>query len=144
MQLKKNSQNCLPENSALSDISIYKGNLTARNLVKNIAFIKKAFPVLPIDFYDLLTDRIKANNFSDERLNDAVNNVIDTCVYPQPTIAQFISFDKRIKVYDYSEYCKLCEEGQGKNYKPIKFKNRPAPVWIHINDIAIYNIKTEA
>ena len=51
MQLKKNSQNCLPENSALSDISIYKGNLTARNLVKNIAFIKKAFPILPIDFY---------------------------------------------------------------------------------------------
>jgi len=79
--------------------------------------------------------------FTDDRLRDAVRNVISTCVYPQPTIAQFISFDKRIKVYTYSQYCKLCDEGTGKNYHPVAIGENTHPVWVHENDINQYNLK---
>lgn len=138
----KKSSACLPTSSE-SSISIYTGELTAQCLVKSIAMIKKSFPSLPIGFYDVFTDRLRANGFTDERLSDAVVNVIDTCVYPAPTIAQFISFDKRIKTFTYDQYCKFCDEGTGKYYEPVKFKNRPVPVWIHVNDIVMYNIKSE-
>jgi hypothetical protein len=42
----------------------------------------------------------------------------------------------------FRSYCKFCDEGTGKYYEPIKFKNRPAPVWIHVDDIKKYKLKT--
>lgn len=126
-----------------NEISIYNGNLTAQCLVNNIAIIKKSFPSLPIEFYDVFMDRIKANKFNDDRLNDAVAHVIDNCVYPTPTIAQFISFDKKIKVYKYPEIVKMVEDGDPNafdRYKRIVINGLPEPVWIHVNDIAFYNL----
>jgi len=111
-----------------------------------VAIIKKSFPSLPIDFFDVFTDRLRANNFSDERLKDAVSHVIDTCVYPTPTIANFISWDRKFKVLNYEDMLKKTDELGSfvwDNYKPIKFKNRVKKVWIHINDIKQYNIKDE-
>jgi hypothetical protein len=126
------------------ELSIYKGELTAQCLVSSVATIKKSFPSLPIGFYDVFIDRLKANNFSDDRLIDAVAHVIDTCLYPTPTIANFISFDKRVKTYTYAQYTKLIDNGEnGANYQPVKFRNMPALVWVHVNDIAKYNIKSK-
>lgn len=131
-----------------SEISIYKdGPLTGTCLVNSIATIQKAFPSLPIGFYDVFTFRLAENGFTDDRLKDAVNNVIDTCVYPTPTIAQFISFDKRIKVYKYPEIIKMIEDGDLNafdRYKRIEMEGLPEAVWIHVNDIAKYNIKSKS
>jgi hypothetical protein len=124
-----------------NEISVYRGSLTDSNIVIELAKAKIAFPALPVDFFNMLSDRLKANGFTDDRLRDAVDHVIDTCLYPTPTIANFISFDKKIKLYTYDEYCKFCAEGVGGNYQPIKFPDRPKPVWIHVNDIAQYKIK---
>jgi len=126
-----------------NEISIYLGELNTKCIVGNVAKIKKSFPGLPIGFYDVFSDRITENGFCDDRLNDAVNYVIDNCVYPTPTIAQFISFDRKIKILNYNEYLKLCDDGIGNNYKPINFKDRETPVWIHVNDIKQFNIKSE-
>jgi hypothetical protein len=54
--------------------------------------IHKVYPSLSEGFYDILCDRIKAHNFTDYELTMAVNHVIDTCKYPIPLIAEFISF----------------------------------------------------
>ena len=99
--------------------------------------MKKSFPALPADFYDSLSERLKANGFCDERLNDAVNHVIDTCLYPTPTIANIISFDKTIKFKTHDEMCRDELWGQ---YLPVKFPDRPKVVWIHANDIANHGI----
>ena len=110
-----------------NEISIYSGSLNTDCIVSNTAKIKKAFPALPIDFFDVFTDRLKVNGFNDDRLRDAVDHVIDTCVYPTPTIAQFISFDKRYKIYTYEEMIGKSEEYGAKiweTYKSIKFPDR--------------------
>ncbi|MEN6569024.1 MAG: hypothetical protein ABFC18_03325 [Rikenellaceae bacterium] len=70
-----------------------------------------------------------------------MKHVICTCQYPQPTIANFISFDRRVKVYTYSEYCKLCDEGDGKNYQPVAIAGNTYPVWAHNNDINQYKLQ---
>jgi hypothetical protein len=125
-------------------LSIYSGKLSTKVIIDNVKKIKQAFPSLPNGFYDILSDRLKNCNFSDERINDAVNNVIDNCVYPQPTIAQFISFDRRIKLYTYEEMINKVN-GFGvkvwEDYQSVKFPDRDKPVWVSIDDIKKYHLK---
>lgn len=147
VQQIKNLPSSLPADLELkSEISIYKdGPLTGPCLVNSIAIIQKAFPSLPIGFYDVFTFRLAENGFTDDRLKDAVNNVIDTCLYPTPTIAQFISFDKRVKVFKYPDIVKMVEDGDMNafnRYKRIELPGLPEAVWIHVNDIAKFNIKS--
>jgi hypothetical protein len=127
--------------STSNEISTYKGELTTECIIRNTSAIRKSFPNLPIDFFDVFTDRVKANGFTDERLNDAVGHVIDTCIYPTPTIAQFISWDKKIKVFTYEEMLKKWDDGVKDAYQPIQFPDRSVPVWVHVNDIKMYNLK---
>lgn len=49
---------------------------------------------LPTDFQDLLLERMNANKFTDERLQRAVDGVIEHCTYPTPTIADFLKWDR--------------------------------------------------
>jgi len=128
-----------------TEVSLYKGELTTPVVIQSIARIKKSFPSLPVGFYEIFSERLKANGFNDERLQDATANVIDTCVYPTPTIAQFISFDKKVKVYKYPEIIKMVEDDPNAfgRYKRIVMKGLPEAVWIHVNDIAKYNLKSE-
>lgn len=81
-------------------VSRYRGPLTQLAIVKNTALIKKAFPALPLGFYDVLTDRLTEHGFCDDRLKDTVIHVINTCRYPTPTIADFISYDKKIPCFN--------------------------------------------
>lgn len=126
-----------------NEISIYKGSLNPSCVIANVSKIEKAFPSLPTEFYQVFAERIKANGFCDTRLNDAVNSVIDNCVYPSPTLAQFLSFDKKFKVYNYEEMVKKwIELGQDirKSYNAVKIVGRKKPVWAHIDDIQKYNL----
>jgi hypothetical protein len=94
-------------------ISLYSGELTARVVTQSMAKVKKAFPGLPIDFFTVLSERVAANGFTDERIQDAVNHVVDTCKYPTPTVADFMSFDKKRRIYTYAEMCNKVHEAGG-------------------------------
>ena len=126
-------------------ISVYSGELSTRTVIDGIKKIKAAFPNLPPDFYDILSDRIKENGFSDMRFVNAINHVIDTCKYPTPTIADFIGYDKQIKLYSHEEMlAKINFIGNSfrwDNYKPIKFRDREKLVWVHVDDISKYKLK---
>jgi hypothetical protein len=144
----KNLPDILQENTvqiAHNEISIYTDRLTSESIIKGIVKIKKAFPSLPIDFYEVFDERINENRFTDQRLKDAINNVIDNCIYPVPTIANFISFDKRVKVFTYDEMVKKCNESGPEtwnNYKGVLLPGNVKKVWIHINDIEKYKIES--
>lgn len=123
-----------------NELSVYKGDLTLKTIALSVAKIKKSFPSLPEGFYEIFAERLKANSFTDDRLKDAVAHVIDICPYPTPTIANFISFDKKIKLNNYEEMIKKVSEfGQEiwKSYKPVKFPEREKIVWVHIDDMKI-------
>ena len=138
------SINIFQSKDSPDEISLYKGPLTGPVLFRNVAKIQSAFPSLPQGFYDILTERLADTGFTDDRLNDAVNNVIDNCIYPTPTIAQFISWDKRVKVYKYPEIVKMLDDDPKAfdRYKRIEMEGLPEAVYIHINDIAKYKIES--
>jgi len=125
-----------------TEMSIYSGTLNTDCVISNVVKIKKAFPALPIGFYEVFDDRLREHGFNDDRLRDAVNHVIDTCPYPNPTIANFISFDKMFKIYTYDEMLKRADEGTGASLKALKFPDRDYPVWAHVDDIKKYCLKS--
>jgi hypothetical protein len=59
-------------------------------------------------------NRITANNFSDERLTDAVNNVIDNFQYKELNISDIIRWDKREKLISYQQLVSLVTSGKEK------------------------------
>ncbi len=125
------------------EISVYNDDLTTENIINGTVKLKKSFPALTGDFFDVLSDRIKDNKFTDKRLNDSINNVVDNCIYPTPTIAQFISFDKRIELYSYEEMLELNNQTQTafKTYKSVKIAGISRPMYANINDIEMYNLE---
>jgi len=111
----------------VNEISIYSGHLTPLGITESMIKIKRSFPELDKEFYDILQDRLKENKFCDSRLKDAVNHVIDHCVYPRPTIAEFISYDKRVRLYSYYEAVEYCTE---RNIKISDFFTKKDNFWV--------------
>ena len=67
---------------------------------------------MPLETFDILKDRFKANGFSDERLKASIDNVIDNYEGwdKLPNIANFIQFDKKVKLYTYTEFLHATKE----------------------------------
>jgi len=96
-----------------------------------------------MSFYEVLDERFADNKFTDERLRDAVNHVIDTCIFPTPTIAQFISFDRRYKVFTGEEMLKKMDEQGAEIRKCYQVLDVPELVYVHMNDVKKYNLKVK-
>jgi len=104
-----------------------------------------AFPQIEKQFADLLITRAKELNWTKQRLTDAINNLIDTCPYPQPTLANVLSFDKRIKTYTYEQMCNMAYEygsSVWENYKRLD-DDVARGRYAHVGDIQQYNLKTK-
>lgn len=105
-----------------------------------VATIKKAFPDLDPNFYDVLLEMAKEQGMTDTRLMDSVKNTIINCQYPTPTVANFLSYDKKIKLYDYSDMLKMHQLDRNvfKIYRPIIIHGQNKPLWAHKCDIENY------
>jgi len=124
-------------------ISGYRGVLTPEGFIKGVKRIKMAFPSLPPSFYEILSERIKELGFSDERFADAINYVIDTCTYPTPTVANFISFDKGARLYTHYELVKMMEDYCGNvwdDFKPVHIDGLSKPLFASLADIERYKL----
>ena len=87
------------------------------------------------EFYGLLADRVKELGFCDARLEASINNVIDECIYPKPTIAQFTKYNKLGRLFTYDEMTKKVHEANGMNI--FKYYNK------HKIDGVVYWVKKE-
>ena len=139
MSLHKSSQALSKTNDEYS-ITTYTGELTQENVVRNFARIKACFPAISPEFYKVLMERIKEKGFSDDRLSDSVNNLIDNFQYPNPTLANILSFDKRVKILDYNQVCNLIhkQEASFDNFSKIFIGEKM--FYVRTSDKEIYNI----
>jgi hypothetical protein len=143
--LERYSQISLPKNEdGTHEISVYTPQqLTPEGLAKATELIVSAFPRLGKGFYKILLERAEAIKFSDQRLLDAVNHVIDNCEYPEPTIAQFMTFDKRVKLYTHPEILKMNDQMHGgvfKHYSSVRIDGHENPFWASNQDINKYKL----
>lgn len=108
-----------------------------------VARIRAAFPDLDRGFYQLLKERIREKGFSDQRLTDAVNHVIDTCPYPTPTLANFLSFDKRVKLITYQELCTLIGKGEATMDAYERMRINGKVFFVRKDEKRLYNLPNE-
>ena len=90
-------------------ISIYKGKLTEQEITKQLEKVILIFPKFPESMLIELKESFIDNNFNDERMIAAVKHVRDSYQGwdKLPNIANFVSFDYRVKIYTYLELCDL-------------------------------------
>ncbi len=91
-------------------MSLYQDTLSDMGVAKNMKKLQSAFPKQSKEFFNVLAERLIANGFTDERLADAVNNVIDNFQYKELNISDIVRFDKKMKMYNYKEACRLVTE----------------------------------
>lgn len=129
--LRESLPSTLARTTQENSLSVYRGNLTTKAVIVESKKVKAAFPQLPQGFYDVLADRLKANKFTDQRLQDAVNHLVDNFRYPTPTIADIVSFDKRIKLYTYSQVAERVNSGRDmRDFGKIKDQK----LWMDISE----------
>ena len=93
--------------------------------------LQSAFPKQNKEFFNVLAERLIANGFTDNRLTDAVNNVIDNFQYKELNISDIVRFDKKVRLYNYREACKLVTRDGYEFGKDLKRVNRGDKVyWI--------------
>ena len=100
-------------------VSIYHkgGKATQEQLIRNITKLEMAFPKMQRDFFKILLDRIDANNFSNKRLENAVNYVIDRFQYKELNVADIISWDRKINIYTHAQICNLIQKSMIKGFE---------------------------
>jgi len=113
---------------------------TMKGSTNAISKLAKAFPTWDAGMTDVLLSRAKDYNFTDQRLMDAINYVIDTCKYPTPKIADIISFNKGVKVFNHAqmsdyvaEHCIISTD----YFKCIKIEGKK-PFWVLISEYEQY------
>lgn len=102
-----------------------------------------AFPELTNGAIGVILERAKEKGFTDQRLTDAVNNVIDNCVYPRPKPADFLTFDKRVKVFSYAEACAEVGRSVGTLLEFTRILINGKGFFIRNSDKELYNIPNE-
>lgn len=95
------------------EISTYTGGmLTDRVLASSIKKLQVAFPKQAPGFFNILAERLIANGFTDERVQDAVNYLIDNFAYKELNIADVVKFDRRVRVYTHQEVSSLVTQNK--------------------------------
>ena len=104
--------------------------------------LAKAFPNQSVDFFNLLAERIDARGMSAERLEYAIDYVLDNFSYRHLTIADIMSIDRKVDVMTYSEMVAECgKKGCSTNeFAPLHIGNEEKPFWVHKSDKAKFNL----
>ena len=139
------TKNLVVKKDGTAEMSIYAGNgeLTKECITQQMAKIKQAFPNLTPQFLSILLDRILENEtMTDRKLTDAVNNVIDTFEYPNPTVAKFLNYDKKVELLTYDKVVAMAQPKSNifDTYKAIDV-GLSMPMYAYISDIEQYNLK---
>lgn len=94
-------------------------------IARELAKLQVSFPELSLEFMAVLSERVKVNGFSTERLKDAIGHVIDTFPYRRPSVSDIIGFDRKFKLFTYSEvYRLIVEKGDAEwsDFEVVKFE----------------------
>lgn len=94
-------------------MSVYSGEIVEKHeLLANIKRLQVSFPEQAPEFFNVLAERVIANGFTADRLDDAVNWVIDNFAYKKINISDIIRFDRMIKLYTYPEVAEMVTAGK--------------------------------
>lgn len=96
-----------------AQVSLYnQPPITDEEIAVILDRLRDAFPNMRESFFDLLAERVIENDFTAQRLFDAVNNVIDNFQYKELNVADIIRYDRKARAYTYAEACEMVTRGE--------------------------------
>lgn len=86
-------------------------------------------------FLNELCRAVIRNKMTEKQLEDAVSRLIETNTYPTFSIADIVSYDRRVPLMDYGEYCRRTGEGinRGDDFENVKVDGKC--YWVLKSDI---------
>lgn len=126
-----------------SEVSIFVGApASAQHILVSIKKLSVAFPQMSKEFFNLLAERIAKTGMSSQRLEYAVNKVVDNFTYKQLTIADILSADIKCRLRSYSEMCnEVAKNGTSTDqYAPVYLRDSETPAWVLKVEKSQYNI----
>ena len=124
-------------------MSVYTGDLHLETIIAQNKIITKAFPQLKDEFFEILNHRLRERKLTDQRLIDAVSHVIDTCVYPTPTVANFLSYDRCIELLTHANLVDMLSDDRYvfDRYEPVRIPGIDKPRYARKEDILEYKLE---
>jgi len=102
--LQSNQQNEQLEKCKENKLSIYGiGKVSAESYAQGAKLIRGSKPKLSTGWYEILEIMLDQDGFTDQKFKDAVQVMISTCPYPEPSHADILSYDKFIDAYTWEE-----------------------------------------
>lgn len=96
-----------------AQVSLYnQPPITDEEIAVILDRLRDAFPNMRESFFSLLSERVIENDFTAQRLLDAVNNVIDNFQYKELNVADIIRYDRKARAYTYAEACEMVTRGE--------------------------------
>ncbi len=144
-QAKKNFlqplQTELPTHKNDKEISVYFGETVKPEVIAGeTAKILVSFPSLDKLFFTVLTERLIKNNFTEQRLKDAVGYLLDNFHYQKPTIADIINFDKKIKLYSYHDVVFIITKNEARFEDFYKHWIGDTLYWVKKSEVEMWNL----
>ena len=111
----------------------------------SVAKLSVAFPSMSNEFFNLLAERIAKKGLSAERLEYAIDHVIDNFSYKHLNISDIMSIDCKVTIMTYNEMLiEKDKRGCSTNeFAPIRIGDEPKPYWVHKSDKAKYKLPDE-
>ena len=127
-----------------TEVSVFQGGISKKHIWAQLNRLKEIFPDLDEYFLKELKEAFINNGFTDERIEQSVNHVINTCHYKKPYIALFIDFDIRFKVYSFEQFREMIYKNgrtlYGK-YSLVKLPNKEKGYYVKNEDIERYGLQ---
>jgi hypothetical protein len=106
-------QKSTESSTQFTELSLYREQPPAHpDHVKNeCKRLQSCFPQIPTGMVVVMAQRVLAKQMSAQQLTDAIDNLIDNYKYPVPTVAEVLSWDKKVKLYTHAEVVKEIPQG---------------------------------
>lgn len=129
--------------SGKAELSVFSDKPASHQQIgASVAKLLVAFPSMSDEFFNLLAERIAKRGISSDRLEYAIDHVIDNFTYKHLTIADIMSLDRKVEVMSYAEMVAECSRRgcTTNDFAPIHIGDEPKPFWVHRSDKVNFNL----
>ena len=96
------------------------GEASPEVIIWTLKKLKGCFPDTTKEVFETLVEMLKAEQWSDIRIRDAVREAILTHKFPRITPANILDFDKRIRLYTFSQVQEEAYKRNGHHFECFK------------------------
>lgn len=80
-----------------------------------------------------LSRAVARKKMTAKQLEDAVDHLVDNCRYPRFSIADIVSYDRKVRLYSHAECCEMCSHGVSWDFDTVKVEGKT--FWVKKSDV---------